>query len=142
MPKLNAGRRSPGCCADQAQIADLTSAETQWIAYPAGDRLRTGNRLHRWKRGAAPPSTAWTRLGRHGIAERAQSRPDANTLVNALGIAFGQHLADGLELRWVIATDEFGTDLAVFGEPGDLMMFPANMLAKRLEDEKPPIGQL
>jgi hypothetical protein len=55
---------------------------------------------------------------------------DTNTLINAVGLAFGQHLVDRLGVRWVVVTDECGTEAA--HEPrGDLLMFPPNLVGKR-----------
>jgi hypothetical protein len=60
-----------------------------------------------------------------------------NATINCVGVAFGQILLDGvgLGLRWVIATDEYGTELAVYGLPnrGDVLVYPANFVAKRWE---------
>ena len=41
------------------------------------------------------------------------------------------------ELDWVIATDEYGTELAVFGlqGAGDIVVYPQNFVAKRYEAE-------
>jgi hypothetical protein len=60
------------------------------------------------------------------------SRVDVNVVVNAIGIAFGTHLAAATGLNWVIATDEHGSDLALHGQPGDIMVYPANAVAKRV----------
>jgi hypothetical protein len=56
-----------------------------------------------------------------------------NAVVNYVGIAFGQALVDGVGLKWVIATDEQGSELAVHGFPehGDILVYPANFVAKR-----------
>jgi hypothetical protein len=58
-----------------------------------------------------------------------------NQAINCVGIAFGSFLVDGLQLKWVIATDEHGSDLAVHGLPGrgDVLVYPANFVAKRWE---------
>src|SRR5437773_2860373 len=58
-----------------------------------------------------------------------------NAIVNYVGIAFGQTLSDGLGLKWVIAADDRGSDLAVLGFPeqGDILVYPANFVAKRWE---------
>src|SRR6185437_11939125 len=60
---------------------------------------------------------------------------EINAIINCVGIAFGQALVDGIGLEWVIATDEHGTDLAVYGLPnrGDVLVYPANFVAKRWE---------
>lgn len=58
-----------------------------------------------------------------------------NAIINCVGIAFGQALVDGIGFRWVVATDEQGSDLAVhaFPESGDVLVYPANFVAKRWE---------
>jgi hypothetical protein len=61
-----------------------------------------------------------------------ESRVDINTVVNAVGISFGSHLAAAGGLDWVIATDASGSDLALHGQPGDIIVYPANTVAKRL----------
>lgn len=58
-----------------------------------------------------------------------------NAVINYVGIAFGQALVDGIGLKWVIATDDQGAELAVYGFPrrGDILVYPANFVAKRWE---------
>jgi len=58
-----------------------------------------------------------------------------NAVVNYVGIAFGQALVDGIGLSWVVAIDEQGSELAVYGFPGngDVLLYPANFVAKRWE---------
>lgn len=58
---------------------------------------------------------------------------DPNVFVNAFGLAFGQYLVDTLKLGWAVATDEHGTEIAVHGQPGDVLVFPPNLVAKRFE---------
>jgi hypothetical protein len=60
-------------------------------------------------------------------------RLDANAVINAVGMAFGEHLIAALNLQWVVATDEHGTELAVHGEPCNVLFYPANFVAKRFE---------
>ena len=63
---------------------------------------------------------------------------DANKIINAVGIAFGQFLVEGLEFKWVVATDEHGSELAVYSLPGtgDMLIYPANFVAKRWERQE------
>jgi hypothetical protein len=56
---------------------------------------------------------------------------DPNPIINAFGIAFGQYLVDQLQLKWVVASDEHGTEMAVHGQPGDILVYPPNLVAKR-----------
>jgi hypothetical protein len=60
---------------------------------------------------------------------------ESNRIINCVGIAFGQLLVEGVGLEWVIATDEHGSDMAVYGLPGtgDVLVYPANFVAKRWE---------
>ena len=66
------------------------------------------------------------------LSDKAHDRLDINTVVNATGAAFGSHLASELGLDWVIAEDAAGTDLALHGQPGDILIYLANAAAKRL----------
>jgi Domain of unknown function (DUF3806) len=54
--------------------------------------------------------------------------------------AFGGELVEVLGFQWVIATDEYGTDLAVLARPGrgDVTIFPADFVAKRYERREAP----
>ena len=62
-----------------------------------------------------------------------EAREDPNDMINAVGLAFGQALVDGVGLDWAIVTDEHGTEIAVHGQPGDILVFPPNLVAKRFE---------
>lgn len=75
-------------------------------------------------------------LDRALVAWSSQSeaeRIEPNDLVNILGIAFGQYLVEDLRLDWAVVTDEHGTELAVHGEPSDILVFPAAVVAKRID---------
>ena len=41
-------------------------------------------------------------------------------------------MAELAQLNWVIAIDADGSDLALHGQPGDTLIFPANTMAKRI----------
>ena len=64
---------------------------------------------------------------------------DANERVNevvlTVGAAFGEHLVRELGFEWCIATDDWGTDIAVRARPGcgDVTIFPTDYVAKRWE---------
>jgi hypothetical protein len=61
-----------------------------------------------------------------------ESRVEINIVINGVGTALGQHVANATDLAWVIATDDHGSDLALHGQPGDIVIFPANATAKRV----------
>jgi hypothetical protein len=73
---------------------------------------------------------AWGKwLGTH------QSIEEVNTFINVFGIFFGQALVDTTQLKWVIAKDRHGTELALFGYKGkgDILLYPTNFVSKRWE---------
>ena len=67
-----------------------------------------------------------TWLGQHNAETE-----DPNPVINAFGVAFGQYLVDQLQLTWVVASDQDGTEMAVHGQPGDILVYPPNLVAKR-----------
>jgi hypothetical protein len=56
---------------------------------------------------------------------------DPNPVINAFGIAFGQHIIDDLGLNWAVVSDEHGTEMCVHGQPGDVLVYPCNFVSKR-----------
>jgi hypothetical protein len=71
-------------------------------------------------------------------ARREDDRIDPNALANALGIAFGQYLVDGLQMTWAVVTDEHGTDIAVHSAPSDMLVCPTAAVAKRISKGELP----
>lgn len=61
----------------------------------------------------------------------AESRSDPNLSINAIGTVFGEHLVRKTVLKWVVASDKFGTELAVHDSATDALVYPANAVAKR-----------
>jgi hypothetical protein len=60
-----------------------------------------------------------------------ETRSDPNASINIIGTAFGEHLVRRTPMKWVVATDSFGTELAVHDAASDLLVYPANAVAKR-----------
>lgn len=79
----------------------------------------------------APSLAALDRAWVAGCAELRETNGDPNPLIQAIGIAFGQHLVETQGLEWVIATDPLGTETAVYGAASDLLVYPLNLVAKR-----------
>ena len=59
------------------------------------------------------------------------SDDDANVYINAFGVAFGSYLVERLGLVWRVVDDEYGTEMAVWGHDGDILVFPPNLVGKR-----------
>ncbi|MCU1370750.1 MAG: hypothetical protein JWO77_1944 [Ilumatobacteraceae bacterium] len=123
-------RRAPREAAPP-ELSPLSIAESQW----RGQQLEAARRLvERYcDTSQMPPSLAslddaveaW-------FADHADDRPDVNDLVNAVGVGLGHHLVSATGLTWVMATDDAGTELAIHGEPGDVLVHPCNLVAKRI----------
>lgn len=63
-----------------------------------------------------------------------EERVHANDVVQAFGAVLGAHLCRELGLAWIIVSDEHGTELAVHGDPGDVLLFPTGATAKRVSE--------
>jgi hypothetical protein len=114
-------------------ISKLTDKEHHWIAEQiAGATM--------FVEAFSPPDArqpltlaALDRAFAAWINTRDSENQTINAAINSVGITFGQFLVDGVGLTWVIATDESGSDLAVYGKVGDILIYPANFVAKRWE---------
>src|SRR5437879_9991802 len=63
--------------------------------------------------------------------------------LQSLGIAFGDVLASELPLRWVIVTDEYGTDPTLRFKGTTVQINALTMISKRIEkDEKVNLSEL
>lgn len=61
---------------------------------------------------------------------------DPNPMINAFGLALGQALVDELGLSWVVASDGQGAEIAIHGQPGNVLVYPTNLVAKRYAGEE------
>jgi uncharacterized protein DUF3806 len=61
----------------------------------------------------------------YGTHEKSQEDP--NPMINSFGIGYGSFLVSNLGMQWAIIDRE----LAVTSQPGDIVVFPANLVAKR-----------
>jgi hypothetical protein len=116
-----------------AKIDQLTPAEHEWIAEQIdATKLFVAETVGTVQNELPSPEDldqafgSW--LKTHDPAE-------ANSVINCVGVAFGQHLVNTTPLEWVIASDEYGTELAVYGLPGngDILIYPQNFVTKRYE---------
>ena len=60
-------------------------------------------------------------------------RPDETIKLQALGVAFGDALAQHLGLEWVQVSDEYGTDPALRLPGTSVLTFPITSISKRIE---------
>ena len=83
--------------------------------------------------GELPTPSQLDRCFQAWVAEPIETRVHANDVVNAFGAVLGAHLCAPLGLHWILVSDEYGTEFAVNGDPGDILLFPINATAKRLD---------
>ena len=120
-------RRKPA--ATEQKIEAPTDTERDWVrANVELARDLTGGEL-------TPEAldAAYARWLEQWLTTPEDQRDDPNLYVNAFGLGFGQLLVDELGLEWAVVSDELGTEIAVHGQPGDVLVFPPNLVGKRLE---------
>ena len=120
---------------DKPKTEPLTEREEAWVAEQA--RRARSFVAEQLPDAAGAPLTPEV-LDRAYAAWMAKTPLDVtlvNGVVNAVGVAFGAFLAEACGFSWVIATDQYGTELALLALPGtaDVLVFPANLVAKRWE---------
>lgn len=113
-------------------ITDLNDAERQWvasnvelagkIAESVGLDVVTGQDL-----GPDALDAAWGAW----LAGHSRGEEDPNPYINAFGLAFGAYLVDRLGLEWKVVSDKDGTEMAVWGREGDILVVPPNLVGKR-----------
>src|SRR5213594_526919 len=99
----------------EQKIEQLTEKEKAWIASQLASAVRFVN-LYRPEQGGRPVTLA--ALDRAFAAFLASNPKDTEiikAIINVVGTSFGQFLVDGLGLKWVIATDNQGSELAAHG---------------------------
>jgi hypothetical protein len=121
------------------KIGELNPAETAWIndniaaaraaitasGYPLADDEIVG---------PAALDAAWAVW----LGQWKEGEEDPNPAINQFGHAFGQYLVERLGMVWKMVDDEYGTDAAVVREPGNIVIVPANLVAKRFESRTSP----
>jgi hypothetical protein len=124
-----------GHAVSKTTYAELTDAERQWVQnHP--------DRLPRFVEAYSPADSgqpiSLEILDRAFAAWLGQSVEDKSLIkptINIVGIHFGQFFVEQAGFRWVVATEQQGTDLAVLALPGkgDVLVYLANFVAKRWE---------
>jgi hypothetical protein len=112
---------------DDPTLEPLTAAEVDWvrssIAELSEQDVRFGD-IDDLGRHYDEMLNAWLRLDD-------AHRPDPNAIINQIGLAFGQYVADHAKLDWIVATDQHGTEIALHRARGNVLLYPTNVVAKR-----------
>lgn len=114
----------------RARISELNDSERAWLEA----QLQVARALVETYAPAAPMTPE--RLDRAWNVWLSSPDRDgemANAIVNGTGAAFGQFLVDAAGFRWVVASDEHGTEMAILALEGtaDVLVHPMNLVAKR-----------
>jgi hypothetical protein len=131
-------KRSPGeeptessagepATAERPVLEPLTDAEVTWLRTTISELweqdVRAGD-IDDLGRHYDELLTAWLRL-------RVADRPDPHGIINQIGLAFGQYVADHAHLEWKVATDSHGTEIALHRSRGEVLVYPTNLVARR-----------
>ena len=118
-----------------AKIEQLTAGEQEWIVQQIAIAHEFVQRTLNRDTEELPSAEDLDQAFNAWLHATSHDPSDANSVINCVGIAFGQHLVDSTPLEWVIASDEYGTELALYGLPGqgDILVYPQNFVAKRYE---------
>jgi hypothetical protein len=117
------------------KIEQLTAGEHEWIAQQIATAREFVQRTLNKDTEALPSPEDLDQAFNSWLHSLSHHEADANSIVNCIGVAFGQRLVNSTPLDWVIASDEYGTELALYGLPGqgDILVYPQNFVAKRYE---------
>jgi hypothetical protein len=115
---------------------DLSASEIQSLAESRESLSRLAINANLTVSDSSDPLEVCDQLLRWWHRLPAEVRPDANLLVNAIGITLGDKLAKELSLEWKIVTDTFGTDLALWRtvQGRNIILSPTHAVAKRFEN--------
>lgn len=117
------------------KIEQLTAGEHEWIEQQIAIAREFVQRTLNKETEGLPSTEDLDQAFNSWLHSLSHDPSDANSVINCVGIAFGQHLVDITPLEWVIASDEYGTELALYALPGqgDVLVYPQNFVAKRYE---------
>jgi hypothetical protein len=120
------------------RFEDLNDAEREWLATCID---YAGQLVAAYSPADASRSLDAAALDRTWAAWLATGDTDTdriNGVINAVGFAFGQLLVDAAGFAWVVATDQYGTEMALLALPGkgDVLVYPTNLVAKRWESRE------
>jgi hypothetical protein len=115
------------------RIESLNDAEQQWIARELVNARQLVDLLSPSDAGAALVPEVLDRAYKAAREAAGQSAEAANSVINAVGMAFGQYLVDQLWFKWVVVFDKDGSEIAVVALPGEanVLVFPPNLVGKR-----------
>lgn len=118
-----------------AKIEQLTEGEHEWIVQQIAIARDFVQRTLNKNTDELPSPEDLDQAFNAWLHSTSHDPSEVNSVINCIGVAFGKHLVDSTPLEWVIASDEYGTELALYGLPGqgDILVYPQNFVVKRYE---------
>jgi hypothetical protein len=120
-----------------ARSEPLDAEQHRWLEARLAAAAELATRYAAQPGSGLPPPEALDRVLDVWRARPASERESAREIQEALGAALGEHLARIAGLGWIVVKDEEGADLAIHGVPGELLVYPFTVVAKRLEAGEP-----
>jgi hypothetical protein len=119
------------------RITAVNAAEKKWITSELENARSLTQAMFPSEAGVTLTPELLDRTFKAACTAMGDDNAAANPIINAVGIAFGQHLVDHLNFAWVVASDSGGTELAVLALPGkgDVLILPTNLVAKRWQSK-------
>lgn len=115
-------------------FSDLTPAESEWIRRHLEEAVAIVSEHAPGDEWAPLRLEALDRAWSHWIRRAdSYSSDEINRVLNGIGVAFGNALVETNNFEWVIASDDYGTDLAVVAcrGRGDVTVYPTDFVGKR-----------
>ncbi|MGE0708731.1 MAG: DUF3806 domain-containing protein [Planctomycetota bacterium] len=114
------------------ELRDLGDEERAWLAHQlAAARALIARYCEPEPEDPFDPACLDRAFGAWLLADPERSE-EGELVAAALGAAFGERCVRALGMRWVVLTDELGTDLAVHHDSGAATAFPVESVRKRL----------
>jgi hypothetical protein len=117
--------------AEVPDVEPLRDDEVEWvrstIARLADQDVRAGD-IDDLGRHYDELLTAWLRL-------RETDRPDPRAILDQIGLALGQYVADHAALEWRVATTAHGPEIVLYGAQGAMLVYPTTLVSERWAEQ-------
>lgn len=117
-----------------AEVRELTDEERAWVARMVDAATAIAAAYHLAPSPGQPmePERLDT-LWRSWLPDPGFAGQDPMLFINPFGLALGQWLVDRTGLEWRMASDERGTEIAIWGEAGEVLVLPVDVVRKGFE---------
>lgn len=115
------------------RLRDVDERELEWIAAHVELVTAAGIDLH----DLAQLRTYYDRMAAAWRRINPPERDDPTVTTNSIGLAFGEHLRRRTPLRWMIAEEDEGIELALHDPRTRTILYPVLLVAERWAAEDP-----